>query len=306
MVLKPLIFANEYDDEDEQYEFTGETQDKIKEEQDKILEELYTKKQFKNYFRNDFEIMLALDLIKTPLKHIDFDKSELESFINNKDNCNIYYPGNDEFKFEYKKTYDSDYLFQETDDDKFNTEHASMRIEILNFIEKNNLDEVKKMVEFGRVSVDEVKSIEESLKNKKGINKTPTDEKIKAADNKIQSKIEAKKQELSEEKLTLGYLLNLLDGVLEIPGRMIILTTNYPERLDKALIRPGRIDLHVEFTKASCKTIREMVRDFYDLKESEVVKYNFIAGKWTPAEIHQILFKNFDSPENAISQLCGN
>merc|ERR1711936_690860 len=50
-------------------------------------------------------------------------------------------------------------------------------------------------------------------------------------------------------KLTLATLLEVLDGVMEMDGRMIIITTNYPEKLDKALIRPGRIDLKVHLEK---------------------------------------------------------
>lgn len=37
-------------------------------------------------------------------------------------------------------------------------------------------------------------------------------------------------------------LLNVLDGVVDTPGRIVIMTTNHPETLDAALIRPGRID----------------------------------------------------------------
>ena len=37
-------------------------------------------------------------------------------------------------------------------------------------------------------------------------------------------------------------LLNVLDGIVDTPGRIVIMTTNLPEALDAALIRPGRID----------------------------------------------------------------
>ena len=36
-------------------------------------------------------------------------------------------------------------------------------------------------------------------------------------------------------------LLNVLDGIVDTPGRIVIMTTNLPEALDAALIRPGRI-----------------------------------------------------------------
>jgi len=46
----------------------------------------------------------------------------------------------------------------------------------------------------------------------------------------------------STDKLNLSGLLNVLDGVVDTPGRIVIMTTNHPEMLDPALIRPGRID----------------------------------------------------------------
>lgn len=37
-------------------------------------------------------------------------------------------------------------------------------------------------------------------------------------------------------------LLNVLDGVVDTPGRIVVMTTNLINILDDALIRPGRID----------------------------------------------------------------
>jgi SpoVK/Ycf46/Vps4 family AAA+-type ATPase len=44
------------------------------------------------------------------------------------------------------------------------------------------------------------------------------------------------------DELNLQGILNVLDGVVDAPGRIVIMTTNHPEQLDPALIRPGRID----------------------------------------------------------------
>ena len=41
-------------------------------------------------------------------------------------------------------------------------------------------------------------------------------------------------------------LLNVLDGVVDCPNRIVVLTTNHPEKLDPALIRPGRINKKVQ------------------------------------------------------------
>ncbi|KAK1836709.1 BCS1 N terminal-domain-containing protein [Podospora conica] len=59
----------------------------------------------------------------------------------------------------------------------------------------------------------------------------------------------AGKQETSG-RLSLSGLLNILDGVASQEGRVLIMTTNHIEKLDKALIRPGRVDMTVKFDKA--------------------------------------------------------
>ena len=40
-------------------------------------------------------------------------------------------------------------------------------------------------------------------------------------------------------------LLNVLDGIVDTPGRIVVMTTNHIETLDPALIRPGRIDKRI-------------------------------------------------------------
>ena len=42
----------------------------------------------------------------------------------------------------------------------------------------------------------------------------------------------------------------MLDGVVDCPNRIVVLTTNHPEKLDPALIRPGRINKKVRYTSA--------------------------------------------------------
>ncbi len=105
-----------------------------------------------------------------------------------------------------------------------------------------------------------------------------------------------------DDKITLSYILNLIDGILETPGRILIITTNYPEKLDKALIRPGRIDIKIEFIKATTKVIAEMLTDFYEttLSKNDIQLLDKADKKWTPAELIQICGKNLKSISNAI------
>jgi len=48
------------------------------------------------------------------------------------------------------------------------------------------------------------------------------------------------------DKLTLSYLLNLLDGTLCHDNTFFIMTTNHVNNLDPALIRNGRVDVSIE------------------------------------------------------------
>lgn len=93
-----------------------------------------------------------------------------------------------------------------------------------------------------------------------------------------------------EDKLTLSFILNLIDGILEQPGRILIITTNFPDKLDKALVRPGRIDMKIEFKKCSSKIIRDMLQFYYQEKIDPTVVFD--GNVFTPAELYSICFNN--------------
>ena len=104
------------------------------------------------------------------------------------------------------------------------------------------------------------------------------------------------------EPIDLSFLLNLLDGTLEASGRILCISSNFPERIDKALIRPGRIDMIVHFRKCNRNILRQMVDSFYD-QTFEDWTNDDMEYKWSPAEVNQILFRNFKDPENSIDEL---
>lgn len=60
-------------------------------------------------------------------------------------------------------------------------------------------------------------------------------------------------QENQSRGVTFSGLLNALDGVRSQEGRILIMTTNHREKLDPALMRPGRADCHIELNYASEK-----------------------------------------------------
>jgi ATP-dependent 26S proteasome regulatory subunit len=84
----------------------------------------------------------------------------------------------------------------------------------------------------------------------------------------------------------------------------MIMSTNHPELLDEALLRPGRVDCMIEFRKASVSIVRKIIKNFYDLQslssnEEKVIKN--IDEKYSPAE----LFKKCSEASN-IKELMRN
>lgn len=65
--------------------------------------------------------------------------------------------------------------------------------------------------------------------------------------------------------ITSSGLLNALDGVAAQEGRIVILTTNYVERLDAALIRPGRVDMSIRFSLATRADSQALFHNFFSL-----------------------------------------
>ncbi|POS84404.1 hypothetical protein EPUL_003682 [Erysiphe pulchra] len=67
----------------------------------------------------------------------------------------------------------------------------------------------------------------------------------------------------SGPSVTFSGLLNALDGVAAGEERIVFLTTNHIDRLDPALIRPGRVDMTVRIGEASRYQASEMWKRFY-------------------------------------------
>jgi ABC-type dipeptide/oligopeptide/nickel transport system ATPase subunit len=98
--------------------------------------------------------------------------------------------------------------------------------------------------------------------------------------------------------LNLSTILNVLDGILEIPGRIIIATSNHPEKIDEAFLRPGRFDYTIEFTRATDEHIRAAIHKFSGGTYKIDPAVQFTPFKWSMAEIMQILWYNGDGDVN--------
>jgi DNA replication protein DnaC len=87
------------------------------------------------------------------------------------------------------------------------------------------------------------------------------------------------------DKFTLSCILNFLDGTTEYNERIIIMTTNYPEKLDRALIRPGRIDLQMDLTLCDRHQLCSIINKFFDRKFDQSEFLFFEENKYSPAKI---------------------
>jgi ATP-dependent 26S proteasome regulatory subunit len=72
----------------------------------------------------------------------------------------------------------------------------------------------------------------------------------------------------------------------------MIVTTNKPEQLDAAFIRPGRIDMKIEFKKCTDKIIKEILY-LYFKERTDITFKNY---KYSQAEVFEKCFNlnNFD------------
>lgn len=157
--------------------------------------------------------------------------------------------------------------------------------------------------------IEPVRSVKKVVK--KGKNPDPdSDEELEMwRDNALkEEKADMKKEDLEEDqsdRITKDSMFNILDGTLEIPDRMLCITTNFPDEIDEALIRPGRIDLIVNFKKASRQVICDQFNSFYEPEKPFMIDdFDRIRDyKLSPAVVNQVMFKNFFNPKIAIDEL---
>jgi mitochondrial chaperone BCS1 len=70
-------------------------------------------------------------------------------------------------------------------------------------------------------------------------------------------------------------LLNAIDGVAAQEGRLLFMTTNHPERLAPALVRPGRVDVRLAFANATSAQTRAFFASFYQVHTEPPVTHRF-------------------------------
>ena len=103
----------------------------------------------------------------------------------------------------------------------------------------------------------------------------------------------AREKQDTRIEVSFSGLLNALDGVAAQEGRIVVLTTNHRERLDAALIRPGRIDVEVELGMATAAQLRGLLLRFHPDAADLAVRLaaDYPAQSLSPAQVQQILIE---------------
>ena len=114
-------------------------------------------------------------------------------------------------------------------------------------------------------------------------------------------------QKNKKQSVTLSGLLNVIDGLFSSHGRILIMTTNHPEVLDSALIRPGRIDCKFLFDNCDGEQIGKLFEMFFNQELSECNKMQLeklkLNKNYSPAHITSIFLRYRNNPEIALDHL---
>lgn len=167
--------------------------------------------------------------------------------------------------------------------------------ELLELFKKVNYKETILVIEDIDAMIEIVKSRELQDKNKD--ERDSYDEKQKKKHNKEDDNDEVL------NKLTLSGLLNGLDGVFSCHGRILIMTTNHPEVLDSALIRPGRVDAKYLFDNCNKEQIKDLYEMFFNqpVENSQII--NIKNDEYSPAHITSVFLRYRNNSKEALLHL---
>lgn len=110
--------------------------------------------------------------------------------------------------------------------------------------------------------------------------------------------------------LSLSGILNFMDGILSsccAEERIMVYTVNTKDQIDPAILRPGRIDVHIHFPLcdfSSFKTLANSCLGVTDHKLFPQVEEMLQTGaRLSPAEIEELMIANRNSPNRALKSV---
>ena len=108
----------------------------------------------------------------------------------------------------------------------------------------------------------------------------------------------------NDSKVTFSGLLNAIDGVAASEGRVLFMTTNHIDRLDEALIRAGRCDVHLLIENADASQGRQLFLRFFPGEEKLASTFGDLVGQnnLCMAALQGHLLKHATDAVSAVSQ----
>ncbi|RVW75488.1 AAA-ATPase [Vitis vinifera] len=101
--------------------------------------------------------------------------------------------------------------------------------------------------------------------------------------------------------ITLSGLLNFTDGLWSCCGseRIFVFTTNHIEKLDPALLRSGRMDMHIFMSYCTFPALKILLQNYLGFSEPDMglqimeeIEAVIDKAQMTPADISEVLIKN--------------
>lgn len=120
---------------------------------------------------------------------------------------------------------------------------------------------------------------------------------------------ERKKNDEHKNLVTFSGILNNLDGITTRDGFICFITTNYKDCLDKALLRPGRVDKQLKFTYIVKEQMKDMFTKFMgdgyteDKFKTFYNSFRDLKVKVSVSLVQEYLFKYLDDPDKAIENV---
>lgn len=118
-----------------------------------------------------------------------------------------------------------------------------------------------------------------------------------------------KKNDEHKNSVTFSGILNNLDGMTTRDGFICFMTTNYKDRLDHALLRPGRVDKQLRFEPATREQIHDMFERYMgpafteDLFKQFYSEFTALGLSVSMSLIQEFLFKYMDNPTQAVEHV---
>lgn len=115
----------------------------------------------------------------------------------------------------------------------------------------------------------------------------------------LNSKKNSRSNKEFEKTFNLSDLLNIIDGFHTRHSQMMVWCCNYPERLDKALTRPGRFDRKLKFGYLEVNDIKTIIEKYYEMEFDNNQLQNLLklGNKWKASELQAILCRYSTLPD---------